>query len=503
MKFLLTVFLLCSIHVLAINRLRTLNSVHFDDPQIVEKTQEIWTKLSTPSLEKGYATSIKTIFNEVKALVAAEIQKKKAPEKDNLEREWQEFLGQYNSAAESFDNIRESMRKIELEKAAQTNENDVDTQTKAIQKEIANLVEKVAVIAKVDQAKLLKNATIRALAASMPPSFCWKKPDFGTRPKECPAKYPDRSGELCYRNCEQIKGEHGYTKDKAKYKFKLWGGVCWENCEAFDGTTNQWESKGLVCNKKNEKGWHWKRSFVTSSKTNFDTEVKCPTDMYKGLALCYRDCKAIGYENCGIGACSIYKSTCHKEVARMAWKSFTGVLKFVGFVLSGGATSAVTEALKSIADVVGQIDIGVKIFEGFEIAKTVFRNVELTKLIKDGCIAKTTKYLSAYKNIAENDIIKACNDTIVEEINRQAKPETKLDITTVFFDTVEKAATGQTYNVVSGALGIINACDWKKKEESSFKTNCARAIFDGFSAEPTGLVGLVAAFIYEKCPKDL
>ena len=48
-----------------------------------------------------------------------------------------------------------------------------------------------------------------------------------------------------YKNCEEVKGEHGFSGDKNKYNFKIWGGICWKNRENFEGTKAQWKSFGL------------------------------------------------------------------------------------------------------------------------------------------------------------------------------------------------------------------------------------------------------------------
>ena len=98
-----------------------------------------------------------------------------------------------NKKLQQFNNIRESMRKIEDEKAAQTTEvddNAFDAGKQKLQNQIADLVKKVDTNANPDKAKLLRSAAIRALAASMPPTFCWKKPDFGKIPTNCPTDYP-------------------------------------------------------------------------------------------------------------------------------------------------------------------------------------------------------------------------------------------------------------------------------------------------------------------------
>ena len=493
--------------VASINNLRTTTKFKFDDPDLIEKSQAIWQKLSNPSLEKGYATGINKLFGELNVKVQTKLSTLSGAEKTTLTTDWDLFVTQFNQAAKMFNDIRDEMRKIQKEEDSQTKSEDdakFETQKAANAEEIKKLGQKVATFASTDKAKVLKDAAIRGLAASMPPSFCWKKADVGTAPTNCPTAYPDRSGALCYRNCEAIKGEHGFTGDKANYKFHIWGGVCWEDCSQFsDGTPGTWLDKGLTCNKAGT-GWHFKRSFITSSKTNFNSGVNCPAKMYKGLALCYRDCTSIGYKNCGIGACSIYKTTCYKEVAKMVWKSFVGVLKFIGFVLSFGASTAVTSALSEIQEVVDKIEIGVKIFEGFEISKTVFRNSEITNNVKAGCVKHATEILKVFPGgVTSTEVTAACDAAVQEEVTRQAKPETTFDPTTVFLDHLEEQTTGSTYGIASGFVGVLTECDWKKKEESSFKTSCARAVLEAFSGEPTGLVGLAAAFIYERCPQDL
>lgn len=48
-------------------------------------------------------------------------------------------------------------------------------------------------------------------------------------------------------------------------------------------------------------GWAFKKSFIPSSRTNFNKGVTCPDEMYKFGALCYpltsnrKSCDEIGY----------------------------------------------------------------------------------------------------------------------------------------------------------------------------------------------------------------
>lgn len=48
-------------------------------------------------------------------------------------------------------------------------------------------------------------------------------------------------------------------------------------------------------------GWEFKASYIPSSLTNFNSEVKCPTNFHKFGALCYvneenkKSCDDVGY----------------------------------------------------------------------------------------------------------------------------------------------------------------------------------------------------------------
>ena len=188
----------------------------------------------------------------------------------------------------------------------------------------------------------------------------------------------------------------------------------------------------------------------------------------------------------------------------MAWKSFQGVLKLVGFIASFGATSAVWGTVQTITEAIGKVaekvDIGMKILEGIEITRTAFRNEKLKKVVLEECTVKAQKLL---KNLSpaptKQEVAAACKGVLDTEVDNQ-KAQTKIgfDPTSLTLDMIES----QGY--ASSAIGAVKACDLRKKGERSYKTECARAVLETISpADPTGLVGLAAAFIYERCPGDI
>jgi len=154
-----------------------------------------------------------------------------------------------------------------------------------------------------------------SLFNSLPPLYCWKKGgDAGIIPSNCPEGF-ERRAALCFKKCNA-----GY---------KHIAGLCYKNCpEGF-------KDHGLTCYKHFFK-WHFKKSYIPKSLTNFHKDVTCPGRMYHGGALCYRNCEVVGLVNCGIGACSIDKSTCGKAIMNLILNVVKGVVKLITFVLSLG-----------------------------------------------------------------------------------------------------------------------------------------------------------------------
>merc|ERR1711964_612627 len=66
--------------------------------------------------------------------------------------------------------------------------------------------------------------------------------------------------------------------------------------------------------------WYVLKSYTPSGYTNFESESVCDDGMYKGAALCYRDCNQFDKPmvNCGISACAVTSGQCVGHVVSMA-----------------------------------------------------------------------------------------------------------------------------------------------------------------------------------------
>ena len=157
-----------------------------------------------------------------------------------------------------------------------------------------------------------------ALTNSVPPAFCFKKgADAGVIPDGCPEGF-FRSAALCYAYCSP------------GWKHIL--GICYNGCE------KGYDDHGLTCY-KSFFHWYFKSSYIPESITNFSDRVPCPGDMYKSLALCYRDCNHIGMANCGIGACSSDSTSCIMEIGNMLMSVGEGILTAITTIASFGTAS--------------------------------------------------------------------------------------------------------------------------------------------------------------------
>ena len=123
-----------------------------------------------------------------------------------------------------------------------------------------------------------------------------KGADFGKLPY-CGYNTVKR-GLMCYNRCRS-----GYS-----YKALL----CYKRCPS------GYKDHGLSCYKSLFR-WHSKESYGPKDYTNFHYKAVCRSSYYKSGALCYRDCRNIGLQNCGIGACSLTRADCGASIATMAF----------------------------------------------------------------------------------------------------------------------------------------------------------------------------------------
>lgn len=107
MKFIihLTIWTLFFNVCFGIQSFRYKNLNKFDDSQMIEKSQLIWEKLSKPSLEAGYDTTINNLVTELHALVQQKANKLTGEDRAILIKEWDQFNDAFATAANSVNKI--------------------------------------------------------------------------------------------------------------------------------------------------------------------------------------------------------------------------------------------------------------------------------------------------------------------------------------------------------------------------------------------------------------
>lgn len=307
---------------------------------------------------------------------------------------------------------------------------------------------------------IVKSCT-NALMQVVPPMWCWKKNgDAGVLPTGCPEGY-FRSAALCYRNCN-----NGYS---------FFGGVCYERCKA------GFKDHGLSCYKHLFK-WYFKKSYIPRSITNFSSEIPCPGASYRGGALCYRDCKLIFMENCGIGACASDSFSCATTIIKMITDVITGLIDFISFCLSFGSSSGVVAAKGQLAGAAKKVGSqGIK--SAFQTLKNVFAK----------------KFKSAIENKAKELARKLfLVDPIIKSFSAQVG-----DLCGAVFGAIEgKLPTSPLPTAESlvesldvfGIVGIAKSCS------SGDGLNCAKSVLTSLkSFDPTGLLTIATTFMQPVC----
>jgi len=392
----------------------------------------------------------------------------------------------------------------------------------------------------------LKKAVETALVSSMPPEFCWR----GNNP-DCPTAYPGRSGLLCYKDCEEAKqtkiaefktqGKEGKAQKLGRKKFNLWGGVCWEQCNEYKSDLNppeKYKNIGLVC-RSTEHWYHWhtKRSFVTSSVTNYNEGAVCPPDA-KGvvhpkswfMGLCYRSCEEFGFINCGAGACAIDKASCVKEIANIVVGTLIGITEVVFFGLSLGTSGALKEAVHAADIIAKQVintaetltEIIPKLADRYEVIEKVFKNEALKANVLKDCKSKARILLEHFSDITQDQINTACTNRANEQAEEAKKKREdinnlKIEVSAATFlqlteaVVIEKLAAFEyipDVKALKSVYGMFKDCkhlyEAGKTASENDKIKCAKnglEVISGF--DPTGIVGLAKTFVYPSCRSGL
>jgi len=339
---------------------------------------------------------------------------------------------------------------------------------------------------------------IRGLMSSIPQAFCWKMGgDAGIIPTGCPDGY-FRSLALCYVNCNP-----GYD---------FFGGVCWQRCDA--GYVNH----GATCYKSFFR-WYFKKSYIPSSITNFSDRVPCPLGYYRptGSALCYRDCKSIEMENCGIGACASDSVTCVTTIIDMGIGTLQGAIDVVAFVASFGASSIAQPAKNAVTKVVkkvGQTSMKLMIKGSVKSLKKFKKQIfsKAIKKLKDQLIKSGKKVIESSKNsikVFKDKFGDSFQEKVIDPSKDTIKSNVLGTICTAVFDQFMKKSEEEEkkdyppqLDTIASVLDVANfrgtfeACS----DLSDGGGNCAKNVVAGLSTfDPTGLLGLAATFMQPVC----
>ena len=341
-------------------------------------------------------------------------------------------------------------KKQETKSFIQTKKKTLKLQNKAIDsKKLPKIIQQVVTLG------------MNSITRSIPYEFCWKQGgDAGVIPTDCPEGM-FRSLALCYEYCKE-----GYT---------YVAGVCWGNCG--DAT-----DIGALC----VGGGIWaKHTYMAGSLTNFSDQIPCPGDMYKGGALCYRNCKGIGMENCGIGACTRDATSCTSAIIGIVVDVIMGLFDLVTTIMSFGATTAIAP-LKNKLKGLGKNAIKSSLKSIGNYVKTVGKDF-MTNKVKDFAKEHIKEYvIDQVKEVVSDAII----SKIVEYVMTQ---HVTRDMS--IFDADYFVNNLTPFNIG----GAVNGCKTADKS-SNDAIKCANGVLTSISSiDPTGLTSIAAAFMQPVC----
>ena len=293
---------------------------------------------------------------------------------------------------------------------------------------------------------------LKALSQCLPPTFCWVNKIY--IPSICPTNYPFHVFGACH---QQKKLFSKFLSPKNKKVL----------CKQGD------EKKGPLCH---------------ASKA----------------------CSNLKYIDCGPLGCARDKTSCKTEIMKMVRSSVTGVLKFTTFVLTMGASAGVAsmakvlQAVQQIGKFVKAIATAMQVFEQVIIALTTKTSAnefaELKEKMIEAAIPKVKTGLESEKIPAPDDAkIKEKLNYVFDNL-KKVKEDTQ-GIKQETLTALKSAANAKIQNIKACFNGVIK----KNPSQNLSEMQCWKDYIVPILKlmDPTGIVGLVSAFVYPKCPKNI
>jgi hypothetical protein len=320
---------------------------------------------------------------------------------------------------------------------------------------------------------VLNSKCLQGSISAAPGKYCWKpwgEHSFG--PSECAHPYSIKWGAECFKNCNG-----GY--------YWVGGGTCWRYCDSGysdHGATCYWS---WWC-------WYAKHHYWTSRR-----HKSCPTNYYKSGLLCYRPCSHFGetegsYEGCGDLACGSTAGMCAATIINMVFEIGFAVASIAALVATGGAAAAAAPAAvagkalvaKGAAKTMVKATASSIIRAGFaRFQKAAFRGFKNAMVgVKETVLKNKGKYIfeCARDGYTENVVKNFCKEYQKATYNRLDPKNANS------FDPLD--------------LDPIGITDSVKKCKDSGTASCAGAIVGAIGTfDPTGLMGVAAAFMHDDC----
>ena len=416
---------------------------YFDDKAFQSSVEAIRTTLEKEKLTDKEITKVES---DIAALTANFEKHQASSAKDYTDEQKENDKTEFASLKDDFANAVNHLKNPKSESKDDPTSGDSKEEDPTDDEEVSTEVDLGSLVNE-SSGKVLDYECLKAIASSLPPPFCWSKKIY--TPKICPSDYP----------------------------FHVYG-----KC-------------------------HKEKKFLSLSLQNYNKKVKCEEGDKKILSHCKssKTCKDIGYINCGPFACVTQKAECFKAVSSMARKSLTGLVKTTAFVCSLGASTALTSVSKAIESIKSGLDAFAKSWQMVEVAFGSFfggKNKDIPEL-KDKIIAaalpKVKASLERLKATVDESKIKERIAFVFDNFQK-VKDDTKSKENGWFKQQFEAAknAFNAKYEDIKKCLAEFKS--GKLGDMECYK-NYILPVVSKF--DPTGIVGMVSAFIYPRCPRSM
>ena len=314
------------------------------------------------------------------------------------------------------------------------------------------------------QGQEMVNTCTNALMQTIPPMYCTKEGKINkVSPTKCPSGYIMNKNQ-CVKNCI-------YPETRI-------GNVCYKSCPAGFITYNKDKKQ---CQNKNKPAQRKQKEHYVAPTIDFNNpKVLCPNKYRKDGRNCIYKCSNIYMEDCGAGACALDKAACVKTIIDMIINVIQGLIEFVSFCVTLGASSGVKVAKTSLTTGLKKVN-NQAIKAAFNSVKTAFKS-KFKSAIKAGAKQAAKNLFNTFKGKSMNEVNKICDQVyqnIENRVSRRGLP------------TKEELIKAVDVFEISN---IVSSCGKKDAYE------CTRACLNtAKNFDPTGLLTIATTFMKPRC----